>query len=674
MSNKQAEAFLRFFEGRHTFQTFDDKGVDRSLAGHNSADFEEIESKLLDMNKRGAGVFFTVNETDGKGRKAENITRVRAIFVDLDGADAREKLAQVMSASIPPSLVVESSEQKFHCYWLVDTCSAQEFPAIQKALARKFGGDPAVHDIARVMRIPGFVHNKGNPFRTHLLEATGETYKIQDIISGLGLELFRQDNPPVEHKINGFPAGERNESMFKYAASLRARGVAIEEAQVLMKEQAKLCKPPMDYREMMKCLAQGYKYEEGHSEEFSKKKKNKTPTASREDYFRLFEEILGKLPRDIFTGNCMVHREGIWLNAWNMLDKVKSEAECLTTAQQMTFRQTIIESHFFEYEDRKKPELIIDIPKWDGVDHIRAYTDCLVLDGSQKFPKDIIERYTKAWIAGVFRKLEDPRYQNPILILRSKKQGIGKDTWVNALTDGFGQWASHFNITQNERDNYLELSHSAVLKIGEFDKTTSKHEMNVIKDMIFRDTTRLRASHAKKAEHRICRASFIATCNPEDFYRDPTGHRRFAVFNLQRIDFNYSRSPETSLQILAQAKHLAESRYTIPQMHIDSMMEFLEGKTPQSDDDFIVDSWVSLCAEIINPDILARGWLTNIEATKLGIFERIVKLCGFRLKTIQTVLKARGFSRNERITGVMQRGYALETVSPPFETDPEESF
>jgi hypothetical protein len=37
------------------------------------------------LNAGGAGVYVTVNQTNGKGRKATDIVRVRALFVDLDG-------------------------------------------------------------------------------------------------------------------------------------------------------------------------------------------------------------------------------------------------------------------------------------------------------------------------------------------------------------------------------------------------------------------------------------------------------------------------------------------------------------------------------------------------------------------------------------------------------------
>jgi len=42
--------------------------------------------ELIALNQQGAGIYVTVNETDGIGRKAENITRVRAIWQDDDEA------------------------------------------------------------------------------------------------------------------------------------------------------------------------------------------------------------------------------------------------------------------------------------------------------------------------------------------------------------------------------------------------------------------------------------------------------------------------------------------------------------------------------------------------------------------------------------------------------------
>jgi hypothetical protein len=44
----------------------------------------DVLPALEQANRDGRGVYVTVNETDGKGVKAANITRVRALFADLD--------------------------------------------------------------------------------------------------------------------------------------------------------------------------------------------------------------------------------------------------------------------------------------------------------------------------------------------------------------------------------------------------------------------------------------------------------------------------------------------------------------------------------------------------------------------------------------------------------------
>lgn len=679
--------FLSLFEGQHTFQTFDDKAGDPTLARITSGDFEDCEKKLLEMNKRGAGIFFTVNETDGKGRRTENIQRVRAVFVDLDTAPTREKLAQVLSSATPPSVVVESSPEKFHCYWLVNDCPKESFAQIQKALATKFGGDPNVHDVSRVMRLPGFLHNKHTPYMSRVVQCDGTTYCIADVLRGLQIEHSSSVNganggppayAPVPHVVQGFPEGQRNDSMYRYACSMRARGVAIEEAAILLKAQAELCTPPMDHRECMKVLSQAFKHREGKSPQYGGSDgevkdgddvpvnhrgdvgRKRLPEASRDEYFELFERVLGPLPRDIFSGSCMVRdpSSGLWVSAWNVLPRVKSEADHLETSKIKRFKQTVIDSHFFSYEYAKEPILIPEIPTWDGVDRIAQCAECCVLDGSQRFPKRMLEFYLKGWLAGIFRKLKDPRYQNPVLILRSSKQGIGKDTLVNALTDGFGQWSKNMNFTGNDRDTFLQLSHAAVFKIAEFDKT-SKTEMSTIKDIIFRDTTFLRASHERKAEDRVCRASFVATVNPEDFYRDASGHRRYAVFNLSRIDWEYPRDGVAATQILAQARALAEQGWEIPRMHVHAMGEFLGSKTPVSDEDMVCDTWSALVEDFIryNPEVSTRGWVTNSEAITGGLFDKVCKVTGFRLKSVQGLLKNRGLHVRERLGNIIARGY-----------------
>jgi putative DNA primase/helicase len=148
-----------------TFQTFDDKDTKRKdLVSVRAGKIETHFIDLEQLNKDGAGVFVTVNlQTDPKKRNAKNTKCITALFVDFDCAALPE------SWRLEPTVIIESSPARYHAYWSVDDMPLEEFEHAQKALAAIYGGDPKVCDLPRVMRIPGFMHMKGEPFQTRVL-------------------------------------------------------------------------------------------------------------------------------------------------------------------------------------------------------------------------------------------------------------------------------------------------------------------------------------------------------------------------------------------------------------------------------------------------------------------------------------------------------------------------
>ncbi len=69
---------------------------------------------------------------------------------------------------LSPTLVVQSSPGHFHLYWLVEDFPLAAFKAAQLKLAELTGGDMGVAKNAAqgVLRLPGYFHQKGEPFRT----------------------------------------------------------------------------------------------------------------------------------------------------------------------------------------------------------------------------------------------------------------------------------------------------------------------------------------------------------------------------------------------------------------------------------------------------------------------------------------------------------------------------
>ena len=105
----------------------------------------------------GAGIFVTVNKTDGHGRRAGNISGIRALFIDCDNQPMPERW------HVQPDLMVSRDEFHWHAYWLCSDLSPNEFSTAQKRLISKYESDRAIHDVSRVMRVPGFLHQKSAP-------------------------------------------------------------------------------------------------------------------------------------------------------------------------------------------------------------------------------------------------------------------------------------------------------------------------------------------------------------------------------------------------------------------------------------------------------------------------------------------------------------------------------
>jgi hypothetical protein len=167
----EAERFLQLLDPEasfFTFQTFDDdkERKDERLARIFHGTLDEHFDTLADLNAKGAGIFITVNATDGAGRTIKNVTRVRALFADLDHAPVEP----VLASRPAPHAVVETSPGRHQAHWLIAGIELKEFSNLQKVLAARFGGDASVHDLPRVMRLPGFSHRKGAPFLVRIVK------------------------------------------------------------------------------------------------------------------------------------------------------------------------------------------------------------------------------------------------------------------------------------------------------------------------------------------------------------------------------------------------------------------------------------------------------------------------------------------------------------------------
>ncbi|MGF6966755.1 putative DNA primase/helicase [Paraburkholderia sp. WC7.3g] len=111
-----------------------------------------VLDRLSKANQEGYNVTLMINRGNGQGRKAEHVLKTTACFIDTDGDVA---LSDVRKSPVMPHCIVKSSPGHYHAYWRVKDLPCEKFAELQKALAHKFGSDPSVCDLPRVMRVPG---------------------------------------------------------------------------------------------------------------------------------------------------------------------------------------------------------------------------------------------------------------------------------------------------------------------------------------------------------------------------------------------------------------------------------------------------------------------------------------------------------------------------------------
>lgn len=152
----QAERFLQFIDPHTTqfcFRTYSDKNKnDFSLLGNLTGTFDQHKQTLIRRNKLGASICVVVND----GGHADNqINRIRFVFADTDGVSPNP-----MSQALTPHATIVSSHKRYHLYWRVTDIQPAQFSVLQKAIAKKYGTDSAIDNPSRIMRIPGFFHQK----------------------------------------------------------------------------------------------------------------------------------------------------------------------------------------------------------------------------------------------------------------------------------------------------------------------------------------------------------------------------------------------------------------------------------------------------------------------------------------------------------------------------------
>jgi AAA domain/RepB DNA-primase from phage plasmid/Primase C terminal 1 (PriCT-1) len=254
INREDVQRFLSVLDNRttrFTFMAFDDdeNRRDKRLIRILHGTLDELFPTLVDYSRRGCGIFVTINTTNFRGRTKDCIVEVRAYFADLDGAP----IENIQRLDLTPHIITATSPGRYGVYYMIDDAplSAENFKKTQQTLASLFDGDRSVCDLPRVMRLPGFPHQKDpkHPFLTKIdfdtsqnaIEGTTPIYTEATFQEALAKAIAARaprrsvhtalasglQSSPLDWS-KGVAEGQRNNECARRAGSCLARGMGVE--------------------------------------------------------------------------------------------------------------------------------------------------------------------------------------------------------------------------------------------------------------------------------------------------------------------------------------------------------------------------------------------------------------------------------------------------------------
>ncbi|WP_394990106.1 VapE domain-containing protein [Emticicia sp.] len=153
--------------------------------------------------------------------------------------------------------------------------------------------------------------------------------------------------------------------------------------------------------------------------------------------------------------------------------------------------------------------------------------------------EDFISHYKKWLVRSVRCGLDDTYFNKQAFILVHNKQNSGKSTFCRfhcpeALQDYIAEEIS------TDKDGLILLTKNFLINLDEL-STLHKSEINSLKAFFTKLWVNVRLPYDSKNSNIARKANFIGSTNKGQFLQDETGSVRWLCFEIQSIDWNYSK-------------------------------------------------------------------------------------------------------------------------------------
>jgi len=184
-------------------------------------------------------------------------------------------------------------------------------------------------------------------------------------------------------------------------------------------------------------------------------------------------------------------------------------------------------------------------------DFIKDFTDKLeLIDNSERL---YLEHFFKKWFVGILSGVYDDFWCNHLLFIIVGEQGDGKTSILNKLIPKkLRQYLQIGGLEKGDKDAKIDMCSKLLINIDELESFT-KRNIDQLKSNITAKYFDIRMPFGRLPEKRLKYCSFMASTNRTSFLTDPTGSRRFLIFEVSNVKYQEKFDID---KMFAQAKHL----------------------------------------------------------------------------------------------------------------------
>ena len=175
----------------------------------------EYQAWLRHMNAQQYEVYISMNTLkEGTHRRTkDDVDQIRHVYLDFDEDGTAAVHALLQRTDVPePNYLINSSPDKWQVIWKIAGCGKGEAEEIERGLVADTGADPAVVDIARVLRLPGFYNHKYS--RPHMVVVESRSNQISgpEHFQRLRSDFEARDTKPIDSERSRLPTGKITQS------------------------------------------------------------------------------------------------------------------------------------------------------------------------------------------------------------------------------------------------------------------------------------------------------------------------------------------------------------------------------------------------------------------------------------------------------------------------------